>query len=499
MSHSDDRSAADSQPHHAQTPAVSAAAGTASATNAAGPTSVRPPLHAATAAAGAASSSSPVVSRPSSLSQSSGSKRVSFDLTPTAGVLTESLLAGSFTDSDPSGADAHGSDIALTTMSDQRLADRSKQSYSSIAADDDDDLPPPLEDAHGHGHGNGACSGHGHSHSPALSSGSRNQRSPGTPGTPRRSPETNCGGLKKKTKSEEANRRARRQLGYASVFCLVFMICEIIGGIIANSLAIMTDAAHLLSDLAGFLISIFALWLATRPATSRLSFGFHRAEIIGALLSVLLIWVLTGILVYEACWRMVHPEDVDGKIMFIVAVCGLAVNFAMGLILIQSGHGHSHGGLPGADDHGHSHSHGGKPKPKKSKKRAALTDGGDHGHSHGGDGAHGHSHGSSGDAAEYKGLNDESAHSSGDEHDHDDGHGHAHGSGGDDHVDHPEEENLNVKAAFIHVLGDAIQSFGVMIAAALIWYNPEWRIADPVGSARTLPNLEAWQLTSGSC
>ena len=116
------------------------------------------------------------------------------------------------------------------------------------------------------------------------------------------------------------------------------MICEIIGGLIANSLAIMTDAAHLLSDLAGFLISIFALWLATRPATSRLSFGFHRAEILGALISVLLIWVLTGVLVYEAIWRLAHPEDVDGKIMFIVSAAGLACNFCMGMILVSTTH-----------------------------------------------------------------------------------------------------------------------------------------------------------------
>lgn len=140
----------------------------------------------------------------------------------------------------------------------------------------------------------------------------------------------------KTLKAEESNRKARRQLMWASACCCIMMIAEIVGGLLANSLAIMTDAAHLLSDLAGFLISIFALWLATRPATSRLSFGFHRAEILGALISVLLIWVLTGILVYEACWRLAHPEDVDGKIMFIVATCGLVVNFTMGMILRQT-------------------------------------------------------------------------------------------------------------------------------------------------------------------
>jgi zinc transporter 2 len=118
---------------------------------------------------------------------------------------------------------------------------------------------------------------------------------------------------------------------------------EVVGGIYAHSLAILTDAAHLLSDLAGFLISIFAIWLSTKSPTSRLSFGFHRAEILGALTSVLIIWLVTGVLVYEAINRMLTPENVDGRLMFILAASGLGVNVLMGVVLYKSGHGHSHG------------------------------------------------------------------------------------------------------------------------------------------------------------
>jgi len=188
----------------------------------------------------------------------------------------------------------------------------------------------------------------------------------------------------------------------------------------AHSLAIMTDAAHLLSDLAGFLISIFALWVSSKEPTSRLSFGFHRAEILGALISVLLIWLLTGVLVYEAVDRIQNPTDVNGKLMFIVASCGLGVNILMGFILFQADVAHSHGGL-----------------------------GGGHGHSHGGD---------------------------------EEDHGHAHSD--DDRAllgNHPKsQKNINVTAAFVHVLGDGIQSIGVMIAAGLIWHNPDWKICDPI-------------------
>lgn len=98
------------------------------------------------------------------------------------------------------------------------------------------------------------------------------------------------------------------------------------GGLLAHSLAVMTDAAHVLSDLAGFLISLFALFLARRPPSNTMSFGWHRAEILGAVFSVLLIWAVTGVLVYEAVLRVINPPAVDGKIMFITAVSGIAVN-----------------------------------------------------------------------------------------------------------------------------------------------------------------------------
>jgi zinc transporter 2 len=68
----------------------------------------------------------------------------------------------------------------------------------------------------------------------------------------------------------------------------------------------MTDAAHLFSDVSGFFISIFSLWLAKREANKTLSFGYSRAEVIGALASVILIWGLTIWLIYEAIDRMIR-------------------------------------------------------------------------------------------------------------------------------------------------------------------------------------------------
>lgn len=92
----------------------------------------------------------------------------------------------------------------------------------------------------------------------------------------------------------------QRKLIIACALCFAFMIVEIVGGWLARSIAIMSDAAHMLSDVSAFLVSIFAAWAATQPGTTLYSFGYHRAEILGALVSVLIIWLVTGALVFEA-------------------------------------------------------------------------------------------------------------------------------------------------------------------------------------------------------
>lgn len=97
-----------------------------------------------------------------------------------------------------------------------------------------------------------------------------------------------------KERETGVDRAARRVLIIACILCTIFLILEVIGGILSNSLAIATDAAHLLTDLASFLISISALHLAGRPSSERLNYGWHRAEVIGAMVSIFFIWVVTG-------------------------------------------------------------------------------------------------------------------------------------------------------------------------------------------------------------
>lgn len=129
----------------------------------------------------------------------------------------------------------------------------------------------------------------------------------------------------------------------------IFMSPQIfatLGGIIANSLAIATDAAHLLSDLASFAIGLFALYLASRPPTKRMSFGWYRAgwykiifqtcrfyglhsieEVLGAMISVLIIWLVTVVLVYLAIMRIVNDDyEINALIMMITAALGAVFN-----------------------------------------------------------------------------------------------------------------------------------------------------------------------------
>lgn len=134
-------------------------------------------------------------------------------------------------------------------------------------------------------------------------------------------PEDHC----HRERNGEVDKKARKKLLLASGLCVIFMIAEIIGGVLSNSLAIATDAAHLLTDFASFMISLFSIWVAGRPATRKMPFGWYRAEVIGALTSVLLIWVVTGILFYLAVERIINKDfELDVTVMLITSAVGVA-------------------------------------------------------------------------------------------------------------------------------------------------------------------------------
>lgn len=117
-----------------------------------------------------------------------------------------------------------------------------------------------------------------------------------------------------------------KKLKIATIVSLLFVILQIAGGIMAKSIAIFTDSAHLASDMFGFAISILSLKCAEKAASHDMTYGWHRAEIVGTITSILLIWGLTIWLIYEATLRIINPQPVVGGIMLIVAVMGLFFN-----------------------------------------------------------------------------------------------------------------------------------------------------------------------------
>jgi len=250
----------------------------------------------------------------------------------------------------------------------------------------------------------------------------------------------------RKTQQELSNKQAQRKLCIVAFVSVFFIAAQMTGGILANSIAIFTDTAHLASDLVGFGISMISLLVAQKPATKILSFGFHRAEIIGTLVSVVVIQGLTVWLVYEATLRIIDPPVVNGPIMLITAVAGLFFNLIQ-MKILHSGDGHYHlGGEDHHHDHGHSHghSHGKRDSHKELKQGLINDDNESHGHEEG------HQH-------------------------HDHGHDHEH-EGKKGGI----TGNINVDSAFLHVLGDMLMSVGVIIAATFIYFEPTWTIADPL-------------------
>jgi cobalt-zinc-cadmium efflux system protein len=118
----------------------------------------------------------------------------------------------------------------------------------------------------------------------------------------------------------------RRRLVAALALIVAFMAGEVIAGIVAHSLALLSDAAYMLTDAAAIGLSLVALALAARPAGANLTFGLKRAEILSAQANGATLLVLAALIVYEAIHLLVTPPAVGGWTVLIVALAGIAVN-----------------------------------------------------------------------------------------------------------------------------------------------------------------------------
>ena len=131
-----------------------------------------------------------------------------------------------------------------------------------------------------------------------------------------------------------------QRLKWALAISTVYFFAELIAGFITNSLALISDAGHMLSDVGALGLSLFAFRMAKRPATHHSTFGFHRVEILAALFNGLTLWFIVGIIFAAAYSRIFHPPVVASFGMMIVALLGLGVNLAAAAIL-HAGHRHN--------------------------------------------------------------------------------------------------------------------------------------------------------------
>jgi cobalt-zinc-cadmium efflux system protein len=119
-----------------------------------------------------------------------------------------------------------------------------------------------------------------------------------------------------------------RWLALALALIAGFMVVEVVGGILASSLALLSDAAHMLTDAAAIGLALVAARLAARPAAGRFTFGLGRAEILSAQVNGAALLVLAGVIAIEAIRRLFAPPEVDGAFVVVVGLAGAAVNVA---------------------------------------------------------------------------------------------------------------------------------------------------------------------------
>jgi cobalt-zinc-cadmium efflux system protein len=129
---------------------------------------------------------------------------------------------------------------------------------------------------------------------------------------------------------------SQNRIAIAFFITAAFMVAEVVGGIVFNSLALLADAGHMVSDIAALAFSWIAIRIGKRPPTDKHTYGFKRSEILTALLNGLALWLIVGVIFYEAMHRLFNPEPVKGLGMLVVGGLGLAVNLLMAWLLFES-------------------------------------------------------------------------------------------------------------------------------------------------------------------
>jgi cobalt-zinc-cadmium efflux system protein len=135
---------------------------------------------------------------------------------------------------------------------------------------------------------------------------------------------------------DHARVESRRALAVALVLTASYTLVEVVGGVLAGSLALLADAVHMLSDNVALALALVAAWLATKPSTPERTYGYKRAEVLAALANGVMLVALAIWIFVEAAMRLRDPGDVLGGWMLTIALLGIVVNVAAGLVLSRA-------------------------------------------------------------------------------------------------------------------------------------------------------------------
>jgi cobalt-zinc-cadmium efflux system protein len=133
-----------------------------------------------------------------------------------------------------------------------------------------------------------------------------------------------------------AERADARRLGAALALIVGFVVVEVVAGIVASSLALLSDAGHMLTDAVALTLALAALRLAQRPPAGSFTYGMRRAEILSAQVNGITLLLLGGLVVYEGIRRLIDPPDVEGTLVLVVAMVGIGVNLLAARLLARA-------------------------------------------------------------------------------------------------------------------------------------------------------------------
>ncbi len=132
---------------------------------------------------------------------------------------------------------------------------------------------------------------------------------------------------------EHDSLRAGNKLKISLLLSLTILVAEVIGGIFSHSLALLSDAGHVFADIIALGLSWYGVQQSLRPSNSRMTFGYHRIGVLVAIVNALTIFLIAAIIIYEAYRRFQQPPDVQGLLMMVIAIVGLAANLFVALWL----------------------------------------------------------------------------------------------------------------------------------------------------------------------